>query len=100
MSEEELKKGCGKKMNYGDNVIIKCGEYVMSWDRIKYCSECKAKLEGYQKAKEDNLKMINEFVEKLKEEIRKRTYYKYPEIIDDCIDKLLIELKNKLEGKK
>ncbi len=41
--KEKMRKGCGKKLNPVSNVIIKCGEYVMSWDRIEYCSECSEK---------------------------------------------------------
>ncbi len=41
--EEKIMEGCGKKLNPVSNVIIKCGEYVMSWDRVEYCSECSEK---------------------------------------------------------
>ena len=37
-------KGCGKELNPVADVIIKCGDYVMSWDKVVYCEECEDKM--------------------------------------------------------
>jgi len=58
--EEELKKGCGLLM-FG--CVDKTGKTIACGELNHLCSECKAKLEGFQKAKEhyeDKLKKIKE----------------------------------------
>ena len=77
--EEELKKGCGKEITIAGKSY--CGKPIFG--KIHYCLECKAELKGYQKAKEDFLKIIDEFF-KGKKDV-------------DVID--IKELKNKLESK-
>ena len=57
VTREELKKGCGKSWNALNNQRVKsywCKPYHL-------CQICKAKLEGYQKAKKEieNKKIVN-----------------------------------------
>jgi len=109
MSEEELKKGCGKDSGFGK---IPCGTIVNIVPKnsplenkraikvIKLCSECKAKLEGYQKAKEDNLKIIDEFEKENTKILKTENIIKKKIIIADYIKwDDFRKLKKKLEGK-
>ena len=56
--EEELIKGCGEKWNIENPLDKDLDMDIICGEKGLYCPECKAKLEGFQKAKELFKKMV------------------------------------------
>ena len=68
MNEEELKKGCGKEFYTHDRIIlVKCGTECKhdkrKFNQIHLCPTCQARLEGFQKGKQEAQKMFLEEID-------------------------------------
>jgi len=92
--EEKLKQGCGKEFIFCDN-DANCGDDFEYEEKVKVilCLECKARFEGFQKAKELFKKMIEGWRDKIikntKKRIPKAEYY---DIYDEDFKEFLKEL--------
>ena len=98
MNEEELKKGCGKEFYTHDRIIlVKCGTECKhdkrKYNQIHLCPTCQARLEGFQKGKQEAKKMFLEEIDKLSfnMDFSERTH---------CMDSVVLvrELKSKIGG--
>ncbi len=110
--EDELKKEIEENKDIFETLdkeaqkrLIKDFERDITRERLFIIKIAEAKIEGYQKAKEDFKEMIDELFKKLKEEHKEwrkegvaGEYF--TNSFEFKIDKFQEEIKNKLEGKK